>query len=48
MKSNLFDITDLEDLDKRRGTTDENNSDRFIDEEQNRRLQKVNKKIILS
>ena len=40
-QANLFDITDLEDLDKRRGTTDENNSDRSIGEEQHRRLKKV-------
>ena len=44
VQSNLFDITDLEDLDKRRGTTDENDFDRSIDEEKHRRLKKVSKK----
>ena len=41
VQSNLFDITDLEDLDKRRGTTDDNDFDRSIDEK-HRRLRKVN------
>jgi hypothetical protein len=45
VQSNLFDITDLEDLDKRRGTTDENDFDRSIDEEKHRRLKKVSSEI---
>ncbi len=41
VQSNLFDITDLEDFEKRRGTIDDNDFDRSIDEK-HRRLRKVN------